>query len=116
MGYAAIALPELNLNENQASWFASIDFFASIIFTPLGGLLSEFIGRKKTLLLCSPLGSLGWIFIGTSRTNEMILAGRTLTSIAITSAILSPSKSTKILLQIMLKYYNTIPFFRCLHC
>ena len=93
MGYAAVALPELDLNKNQGSWFASIDFFASMIFAPLGGLMSGWVGRKKIMLLGSPTAALGWILIGASTTNEILFAGRIISSVAIASTMSSPSMS-----------------------
>ena len=54
IGFVTVALPNLHLNSNEGSWFASIDLFSIMIFAPLGGVLSDWLGRKKTMILFSP--------------------------------------------------------------
>ena len=96
VGYATIALPDLKLDEDQASWFASIDLFLVMIFSPIGGLISGWIGRKKTLMLSSPLATIGWVLIANQTTEWMLFSGRLLTSIAIASMMASPSMSQRL--------------------
>ena len=90
-GYAAIALPELNLDKIQASWFASMDLFLCMIFAPIGGLLSGWLGRKKIMLAFSPLAVIGWVLIATQTSEWMLFSGRFLSSIAIASMMASSS-------------------------
>ena len=91
-GYATIALPDLKLNENQASWFASIDLFLFMVFTPLGGLISGWIGRKKILMLSSPFVIIGWVLIANHTfAGWMLFTGRIVTSIAIAVMLSSSS-------------------------
>ena len=93
VGYAAIALPELKLDKIQASWFASLDLFSCMIFAPVGGLLSGWLGRKKIMMAFSPLAVIGWVLIANQTTEWMLFSGRLLSSIAIASMMASPSMS-----------------------
>ena len=92
IGYAAIALPELKLNKIQASWFASLDMFSCMVFAPIGGLLSGWLGRKKIMMAFSPLAVIGWVLIANQNSELMLFSGRLLSSIAIASMMASPSK------------------------
>ena len=96
VGYAAIALPELKLDKTQASWFASLDLFSCMIFAPVGGLLSGWLGRKKIMMGFSPLAVVGWVLIANQTTEWMLFSGRLLTSIAIASMMASPSMSQRL--------------------
>ena len=96
VGYAAIALPELKLDKTQASWFASLDLFSCMIFAPVGGLLSGWLGRKKIMIGFSPLAVVGWVLIANQTTEWMLFSGRLLTSIAIASMMASPSMSQRL--------------------
>ena len=80
------------LNENEGSWFASLDLFCLMVFAPLGGALSGFIGRKKTMIFFSPIASIGWILIAISKSNMVLFLGRFLSSIALALMLSSPSK------------------------
>ena len=53
-GFSTIALPHLELTENEGSWFAALAFTCGILLTPLGGFIAGFLGRKKTLMVISP--------------------------------------------------------------
>ena len=93
VGYATIALPDLKLDEDQASWFASIDLFLVMIFSPIGGLISGWIGRKKTLMLSSPLATIGWVLIANQTfAGWMLFTGRIVSSIGIALMLATPSK------------------------
>ena len=63
-GFPTIALANIKLTEYQGSWLAAIGFACGIIVTPFGGAISGWLGRKKTLLIFSPIVSLGWLLIG----------------------------------------------------
>ena len=92
IGYSSIALPDLKLNEDQASWFVSIDHFVSALCCPLGGLISGWIGRKKILMCFTPFAIFAWVLIAIHTTAEwMLFTGRILSSIAITLMIATPS-------------------------
>ena len=94
LGFATVALPQLKLNENESSWFASIDLFCLMVFAPLGGALSGWLGRKKTLMIFSPIAALGWILIAESKTISILFWGRFLSSVALASMLASPSKKS----------------------
>ena len=93
LGYATIALPQLDLDENEGSWFASMDFFCCMVVAPLGGSLSDWLGRKKTIMLFSPVAALGWIFIAISNSTSILFVGRFLSSVALAAMLASPSKN-----------------------
>ena len=90
-GFATIALPNLELNDNEGSWFAALAFTCGIIFTPFGGLIAGTLGRKKTLMMFSPMVSIGWLLIASSNSKIMLFLGRILTSIATYSMLATPN-------------------------
>ena len=90
-GFATVALPHLELSENEGSWFAALSWISGIIFTPLGGAISGWLGRKKTLLLFSPIVTLGWLLIATSKAMHYLFLGRILVSVATYAMLATPS-------------------------
>ena len=92
--FGTISLENISLDDNQESWFVSIDIMMAIIFTPIGGKITEFLGIKKTFLLFAPIIVLGWILVGTFVSTFCLLLGRILCGIGI--AILMPSPSVYI--------------------
>eukprot|EP00095_Tigriopus_kingsejongensis_P003815 maker-scaffold278_size225338-snap-gene-0.15 protein:Tk03815 transcript:maker-scaffold278_size225338-snap-gene-0.15-mRNA-1 annotation:"solute carrier family facilitated glucose transporter member 8 isoform x2" len=69
--FAVVALPfykdpnntplDLHLDVDQASWYMSVLLVASLVGTLLSGIISDWIGRKKTLMLSNWLMAIGWI-------------------------------------------------------
>ena len=57
-------------------FLASIPFFAVTIFAVLGGILSERIGRKKMVLVTSPLFVVGCITQGLANGMVVVNVGR----------------------------------------
>ena len=55
------------------------------------------------MLLCSPVAAIGWILIGVSKSNEVLFAGRIISSIAIASTMSSPSNLSQFLYQVNIK-------------
>ena len=94
-GFPTVALPHLELSENEGSWFAAISWTSGIVFTPLGGAISGWLGRKKTLLLFSPIVSLGWLLIAISKANFYLFLGRTLASVATYAMLATPSNTVE---------------------
>ena len=90
-GFGGISLASLDLDDDQVSWFASIDSLMAIIFTPIGGKIAEVIGIKKTFLLCSPMITLGWILVGTFASTFWLFVGRVLSGIGVSIMMASPS-------------------------
>lgn len=89
LGYTAIALPCMQqpdspvyIDNNQASWVASL----ASIATPIGCLLSGHIldnfGRRAALLAISFPLFFGWLLIAVHPTLEQIYVGRILTGIS----------------------------------
>ena len=48
----------------------------------MGGLISDIIGRRKTILFSSVIFFIGWVIIGEATSVAEILAGRVLTGLA----------------------------------
>lgn len=89
-GYSAPAIPSIMENDpellptnNIASWASSVPpsgaFFGSILAAPL----LHFFGRKYTILAASPLGTLAWVLIATSKRYEMFIAARFLSGFCV---------------------------------
>ena len=92
-GFATISLPYLDLDTTEQSWFASLDFFCASIFAPVGGMVSGWIGRKKTMILFSPITALGWLFISFSESKTTLFVGRFISCMANALLISPPSMS-----------------------
>ena len=90
--YATVAIPYLGLDENEASWFASIECFFVIIFAPMGGAIAGIIGKKIMIMVLSPILAIGWIMIALSESNLVLFAGRILSSMACVTMLALPSK------------------------
>ena len=107
IGYATTALPQLQdelltqkevlLNEETGSWFVSIGLLMGIFTCPLGGWLGGYLGRKKMMLLTSPVIFAGWAILGTANTRSILFFGRILSSIAQMCQISSPGNREKII-------------------
>ena len=88
LGYPTTALTQwknesnidLNLNENEGSLFASLLWMVGVICTPIGGILSGWLGRRKIVIISAPLVSCGWIIIGLAQNKSMLYIGRIITS------------------------------------
>ena len=89
-GYATQALPQLknetnmevNLDEYEGSMFAAILWITGIIVSPLGGVASAWLGRKKIFIITTPILISGWIIIGLAQKKIMLFIGRIITSSA----------------------------------
>ena len=84
IAYTTIALPqwknetnvELRFDDNESSLFASSFWMIGIICSPIGGMLSGWLGRRKVVLLGSPLVICGWLITGFAQNKIMLFAGR----------------------------------------
>ena len=89
LGYPTKALPQMatetnlavQLNQYEGSWFAALFWISGIVFSPLGGALSGHLGRKRVILVTSPLVALGWLVIGLATNKTMLYIGRAMTAI-----------------------------------
>lgn len=88
LGYSTTALPQwksekniaLNLDDNECSFFASLFWIVGIICSPIGGILSGWLGRRKIVILSAPVVASGWLIIGLAQSKNMLYAGRIITS------------------------------------
>ena len=70
LGYPTKTLPGLRnetdisiqLDEHMGSWYAALFWICGIVFAPLGGTLSGWLGRRKSILLTIPLVFTGKTF------------------------------------------------------
>ena len=84
LGYTTIALPqwknetniELRFDDNESSLFASSIFLIGIICSPIGGILSGWLGRRKLVLVATPLVICGWLITGFAQNKIMLFVGR----------------------------------------
>ena len=88
LGYTTIALPQwknetnidLRLDENESSLYASLFWMIGIICSPIGGILSGWLGRRKIVMIASPLVICGWVIIGFAQDKIMLYIGNTICS------------------------------------
>ena len=90
-GFGTISLASTGLNEEQGSWFVSIDMLMAIIFPFIGGKITEVFGIKMTFLISSPIVVLGWILVGTFVSTFWLIFGRALSGIGVAVMMVSPS-------------------------
>ncbi|XKL66763.1 hypothetical protein PGB90_010183 [Kerria lacca] len=90
--FSAIALPQLNLNLNEASWFGKENIRTSVasIATPIGnlfiGCIIDKFGRRVSLIISIIPSILGWAVLSVSQQNLTLLyIGRLLTGFALGS-------------------------------
>ncbi|RZC34006.1 facilitated trehalose transporter Tret1 [Asbolus verrucosus] len=95
-GYSAILLPQLQsanssipINQNEASWIASMAALPMAFGCLLGGLIMEKLGRRSTQIITTIPCLMGWITIAFSSDIVTILIGRFLTGLC--GGLLGPS-------------------------
>ncbi|XP_060528434.1 facilitated trehalose transporter Tret1-like [Cylas formicarius] len=83
VGYSAILLPQLqnnndsmNINDELASWIASVHSAATPFGSLVSGMLMDRCGRKLVLQFASVPLILGWILIGFAQNHTFLLLGR----------------------------------------
>ena len=87
-GFPTIALPKwkhetdikVNLDANEGSLFVSLYWILGIIFSPIGGILSGWLGRRKMVVIAAPLAVCGWLIIAMAKNKIMIYIGGIITS------------------------------------
>ena len=98
------------LNSFEGSLFAASIQLTGIFFAPFGGIISGWIGRRKTILLMSPFVSIGYLLIAVSQNKFMLLLGRFLSTTAMTLHVTSEGRySTST--SIIVKKYRVIICF-----
>ncbi|CAB3242736.1 unnamed protein product [Arctia plantaginis] len=87
MGFTAVLLPQLEMDEyftydkNFDSWIAAISPLAMSIGGLFSGGLSDLIGRKMGQIILIIPSIIGWIIMGVSGNNLLMLIGRFVTGI-----------------------------------
>ena len=71
---------EVNLNDYEGSLFASLFWVMGVICSPIGGVLSGWLGRRKIVMIAAPLVGCGWLIIGFAQNKIMLYIGRVITS------------------------------------
>ena len=64
------------LEDNEISWFMSIMQISMMIFVLLSGFISDFFGRKNSLILGQSIISMGWLTLYLAPTFPVLIAGR----------------------------------------
>ncbi|XP_072940922.1 facilitated trehalose transporter Tret1-like isoform X2 [Epargyreus clarus] len=82
-GFSATVLPQLKqadsaipINENQASWIASISSIGTPVGCIVSGYLMDAIGRRLTLIITEVPLIVGWLLIASAQNVIMIYIGR----------------------------------------
>ena len=98
VGYTTAALPQLEvetdpeliLDEQAGSWFATTHSICLVIFMIPGGILCNKIGRRGIMLFALPFIISGWLLIGFSYNRIMLFSGRIIVSAFTCMFIISP--------------------------
>ncbi|XP_048368812.1 solute carrier family 2, facilitated glucose transporter member 8 [Sphaerodactylus townsendi] len=75
-------IPELRLDDNQASWFGSIVTLGAAAGGILGGYMVDKVGRKLSLMLCALPYVIGFTIIIAAQNIWMLHVGRLLNGLA----------------------------------
>ncbi|KAJ9592816.1 hypothetical protein L9F63_015507, partial [Diploptera punctata] len=81
--------PHLVPDGNAESWISSVPPSGAFVGSLVAGPLMQLLGRRRTLMISSPLWVLGWILIATSQSYEMIICARILTGFCV--GLVTPS-------------------------
>ena len=79
-GFQMILHLKVKLDDYEGSLFASLFWMVGVICSPMGGFLSGWLGRRKIILLTTPLVAIGWIIIGCANNKLMLYLGRIISS------------------------------------
>ena len=71
-GFQMILHSKVKLDDYEGSLFASLFWMVGVICSPTGGFLSSWLGRRKIILLTTPLVAIGWIIIGFANNKLML--------------------------------------------
>ncbi|KAJ9597741.1 hypothetical protein L9F63_011349 [Diploptera punctata] len=90
MGHSAVLLPQvqhddsgLDVDNDTASWIASVYMLVSPVGFFLGGMLLEKIGRRNGVLLGQLIYIVGWTLIATAQSAVMLICGRVFDGIGV---------------------------------
>ncbi|KAK9506335.1 hypothetical protein O3M35_008291 [Rhynocoris fuscipes] len=85
LGFSAVTFEQLNLNVDEASWYASVTIMAFPIGSILVGPLMDKYGRRPALMLINVISLLGWLLLAVPATPPSVaklISGRIITGIA----------------------------------
>ena len=94
IGYPTKALPQLQsepnnavkLTENEGSGFAAILTLSGVIFSPLIGFLSGWLGKKKIIFCTTPIVASGWLILALAQNKAMLFIGNIMVSMSTAQA------------------------------
>jgi len=92
VGYSSPALPQMTIfrgNDAAASWFGSIVLLGGIVGSVFAGWYVQRYGRRTTMFTAAIPNLLGWVFIYTGTSIEVLCLGRFLTGIGISIAMVA---------------------------
>jgi len=85
--FSGVAGPQIletfNLSQNQISWFASLQTFATLFTCVLGGFLGEWLGRRLACQLVSPLFLVGFLCQALAPDIHLLYFGRIIVGAAV---------------------------------
>ncbi|KAK4878042.1 hypothetical protein RN001_010548 [Aquatica leii] len=93
IAYSGILVPQMMLEQNvtttnsipitesDSAWIASAPVFSGLVASLLAGVLIDYLGRLKTIILSSVPGIIGLFLIATASNMSMIISGRILMGI-----------------------------------
>ncbi|KAJ9600660.1 hypothetical protein L9F63_026207, partial [Diploptera punctata] len=87
--------PHLVPDGNAESWISSVPPSGAFVGSLVAGPLMQLLGRRRTLMISSPLWVLGWILIATSQSYEMIICARILTGFCV--GLVTPSAAVYVM-------------------
>ena len=91
------------MDEYLGSWFAGSFWITGIFLCPLGGWLGGWFGRRKIILLASPLVFTGWTILGTAKNIHSIFLGRYISAMAVTCHMSSVGNYNQLILRVYRK-------------
>ncbi|XP_067003354.1 facilitated trehalose transporter Tret1-2 homolog isoform X2 [Anabrus simplex] len=81
--------PHLVPDEDAVSWVSSIPPLGAFVGSLCAGPFLQHIGRKRTLMISSPLSVIGWLLVTFAKSYEMLICGRIITGFC--AGIIIPS-------------------------
>lgn len=110
-GYSAPAVPSIHDNDPDllptksiASWASSVPPAGACFGSILAAFALNYLGRKRTIMLASPLATLGWVLIATATRYEVFIVGRFLNGFCV--GLCLPSAQVYVSLSHICKYHN----------
>ncbi len=88
LGFSSPTIPQLQAQgildgNDRESWFTAVSLLGAILGSTVAGILVEPIGRKLSIMVCTPVYVLGWLLIiAAGKYFTALLIGRIITGIA----------------------------------